>query len=73
MGFYLGDKKGMKSVCHVYQPYYHKILIRGDVHCIRISEIELIEWYGKQAYIRQSGLSWGMVEEAIIDLFKDKS
>jgi hypothetical protein len=43
MGFYLGDKKGMKGVCHVYQPYYHKILIRGDVYRIRISEIELME------------------------------
>ncbi len=33
----------MKGVCHVYQPYYHKILIRGDVYRIRISEIELME------------------------------
>ena len=39
MGFYLGDKKDMKGGCHVYQPYYHKILTRGDVHRVRISEI----------------------------------
>ena len=58
MGFYLGDKKkGLKGGCHVYQPYYHKILTRGDVHLVRISEIELImEWYGKRAHVRQSGL-----------------
>ena len=43
MGFYLGDKKGMKGGCHVYQPYYHEILTRGDVHRVRISEIELME------------------------------
>ena len=73
MGFYLGDKKGMKGECHVYQPYYHKILTRGDVHRVRISEIELMEWYGKREHVRQSGLlSWGMVEKAIIDLLKDK-
>ena len=39
---------------------------------VRISEIELMEWYGKRAHVRQSGLSWGMVEEAIVDLLKDK-
>jgi len=72
MGFYLGDKKGMKGGCHVYQPYWHKILTRGDVHRIRLSEIELMEWYGKRAHVRQSGLSWGEVEGAIIDLLRDK-
>ena len=72
LGFYLGDKKGMKGGCHVYQPYWHKILTRGDVHRIRISEFELMEWYGKRAHVRQSGLSWGLVEEAMLDLLKDK-
>ena len=72
MGFYLGDKKGMKGGCHVYQPYWHKIITRGDVHRINISEIELMEWYGKRAYTRQSGLAWGEVEGAILDLLKDK-
>eukprot|EP01036_Dinobryon_divergens_P062086 gene62086-biopygen43931 len=72
LGFYLGDKKGMKGGCHVYQPYWHKILTRGDVHRICISEFELMEWYGKRAHVRQSGLSWGLVEEAMLDLLKDK-
>ncbi len=63
MEFYLGDKKGMKGGCHVYQPYFHKILTRGDVHRVRISEIELMEWYKKRAHVRQSGLSWGVVEK----------
>ena len=72
LGFYLGDKKGMKGGCHVYQPYWHKILTRGDVHRIRLSEFELMEWYGKRAHVRQSGLSWGLVEEAMLDLLKDK-
>ena len=31
-----------------------------------------MEWYGKRAHVRQSGLSWGVVEEAIVDLLKDK-
>ena len=48
MGFYLGDKKDMKDGYHVYQPHYHKILTRGDVHRVRIYEIELLEWYGKR-------------------------
>ena len=53
--------------------YWHKILTRGDVlHRIRISEFELMEWYGKRAHVRQSGLSWGLVEEAMLDLLKDK-
>ena len=72
MGFYLGDKKGMKGRFHVYQPYYHKILTRGDVHRVRISKIELMEWYRKRAHVGQSGQSWGVVEEAIVDLLKDK-
>ena len=72
LGFYLGDKKGMKGGCHVYQPYWHKILTRGDVHRIRLSEFELMEWYGKRAHVRQSGLSWSIVEEAMVDLLQHK-
>ena len=72
LGLYLGDKTGMKGGCHVYQPYWHRIIIRGDVHRVRISEVELMEWYGKRAYVRQSGLGWGQVEGAILDLLKDK-
>ena len=45
---------------------------RGDVHRVRIFEIELMEWYGKRASVRQSGLAWGIVEDAIIDLLKYK-
>jgi hypothetical protein len=62
LGLYLGDKQGIK--CHVYQPYWHRI--------IKISEVELMEWYGKRAYVRQSGLGWGQVESAMLDLQKDK-
>eukprot|EP01036_Dinobryon_divergens_P033490 gene33490-biopygen26512 len=48
-GFYLGDKKGMKGGCHVYQPYWHRIILtRGDVHRIRLSEFELMKWYGNR-------------------------
>ena len=72
LGLYLGDKTGMKGGCHVYQPYWHRILTRGDVHRIRISEVELMEWYGKRAYVRQSGLAWGLVEKAMLDLLKSK-
>eukprot|EP01036_Dinobryon_divergens_P035124 gene35124-biopygen27765 len=72
LGFYLGDKKGMKGGCHVYQPYWHKILTRGDVHRTQLSEFELMEWYGKRAHVRQSGLSWSTVEEAMIDLLQHK-
>jgi hypothetical protein len=31
-----------------------------------------MEWYGKRAHVRQLGLSWGLVEEAMLDLLKDK-
>ena len=47
LGLYLGDKKCMKDGCHVYQPYWHRIITRGVVHRIKISEVELMEWYGK--------------------------
>ncbi len=56
LGLYLGDKQGMKGGCHVYQPYWHCIISRGDVHRIKISEVKLMEWYGN---VRQSGLGWG--------------
>ena len=73
LGLYLGDKQGMKGGCHVYQPYWHRIITtRVDVHRIKISEVKLMEWYGKRAYFRQSGLGWGQVESVILDLLKDK-
>jgi hypothetical protein len=28
------------------------IITRGDVHRIKVSEVELMEWYGKRAYVR---------------------
>ena len=31
-----------------------------------------MEWYGKRAYVRQSGLGWGQVESAMLDLLQDK-
>jgi hypothetical protein len=31
-----------------------------------------MEWYGKRAHVRQSGLSWSTVEEAIVDLLQHK-
>ena len=68
LGLYLGDKQGMKSGCHVYQPFWHRIITRGDVHRIKISEVELMEWYGKRAYVRQSGLGWGQLESAMLDI-----
>jgi hypothetical protein len=36
---YLGDKQGMKGGCHVYQPYWHRISTRGNIHRIKISEV----------------------------------
>jgi hypothetical protein len=30
-----------------------------------------MEWYGKRAYVRQSGLGWGHVKSAMLDLLKD--
>ncbi len=62
----------MKGGYHVYQPFWHRIITRGDVHRIKTSEVELMEWYGKRAYVRQSGLGWGHVESAMLDLLKDK-
>jgi hypothetical protein len=54
LGLYMRDKQDLKGGCHVYQPYWHRIIIRGDV--IKKSEVELMEWYGKRTYVRQSGL-----------------
>ena len=31
-----------------------------------------MEWYGKRAYVRKSGLGWRQVESAMLDLLKDK-
>jgi hypothetical protein len=56
----------------VYQLYWHRIITRGDVHRIKISEVERMEWYDKQAYVRQPGLGWGQVESTMLDLLKDK-
>ncbi len=71
-GILSGDQEGYEG----WMPRLSTLLpqdpYQGDVHRARISEIELMEWYGKRAHVRQSGLSWGVVEEAIVDLLKDK-
>ena len=67
---FLRDKQGIKGRRHVYQLlYWHRIITIGDVH--RITVVELMECNGKRAYVRQSGLEWGYVESAMLDLLKD--
>ena len=56
----------------MYQPYHHSILVRGDVHRVRISDIQLLQFFGRRVAIREGSLPFKIVDEAIIDLLNDK-
>jgi hypothetical protein len=42
VGFYVGDKSGMKGGVLVYRPYRHDIMVRDDVHHINVSDVQLL-------------------------------
>ena len=97
LGLYLGDKQGMKGGCHVYRPYWYRIITYTytDIF-IMLDYMDCIFTYlsgcptqrrrtpdldirGRaHGMIRQasvcpkSGLGWGQVESAMLDLVKDK-
>ena len=45
IGFYMGDKDGVKGGSIVYMPYTHSTLVRGNGHCGLISDLQLLQWY----------------------------
>ena len=72
IGFYVGDQPTSKGAAMVYQPYHHSILVRGDVHRVRISDVQLLQFFGRRVAIREGSLPFKIVNEAIIDLLRDK-
>ena len=72
IGFYVGDQTTSKGAAMVYQPYQHSILVRGDVHRVRISDIQLLQFFGRRIAIREGSLPFKIVQDAIIDLLNDK-
>ena len=68
VGFYMGDKKGVKGAVWVYRPYRHDRLLRDDVHRIPVSDVQLLMWYGRREEVRQAGLPFKVVRDAYINL-----
>ena len=68
VGFYMGDKKGVKGAVWVYRPYRHDRLLRDDVHKIPVSDVQLLMWYGRREEMRQAGLPFQVVRDAYTNL-----
>ena len=71
VGLYLGDERGLKGGCLIYRPYKHTVTVRGDVHRLNISSVQMLEWYGRRYEARQKGLPFKTFKEAMVDLLKD--
>ncbi len=68
VGFYMGDKKGVKGTVWLYRPYRHDRLLRDDVHRIPVSDVQLLTWYGRREEMRQAGLPYQVVRDAFANL-----
>ena len=66
VGFYFGDHKGMKGGVCIYRPFVHDFVHRGDVHRLPISDIQLLQWYGRRYEARQAGLPFRIARDALI-------
>lgn len=73
VGLYTGDQHGVKGGVLVYQPYQHSIVLRGGVHRIDVSPIQLMQWYARRKEIREQPVPYRVVEEAVIDLLEDRA
>ena len=71
VGLNLGDEKRTKGACIIYQPYKHSITVRGDIHRLKISTVQMLEWYGRRYDVRQKGLPLTFFKQAMVDLLKD--
>ena len=71
VGLYVGDEKGTKRACIICQPYKHSIIVRGDIHRLKISTVQMLEWYGRRYEVRQKGLPFTFFKQAMVDLLKD--
>ena len=72
VGFYVGDKKGVKGAVWVYRPYKHDILLRDDVHHVPVSDVQLLQWYGRREAVRQAGLPFQVVRDAYLNLLPNQ-
>ena len=68
VGFYMGDKKGVKGAVWIYRPYRHDRLLRDDVHRIPVSDLQLLMWYGRREEMRQAGLPFQVVRDTYVNL-----
>jgi hypothetical protein len=71
LGFYLGDAPGMKGAVQVFHPYDHKVRIRADAYKLNVSTLQYLSWYGRRANLKESGLPYRIVHEAVMDLLND--
>ena len=68
VGFYMGDKKGVKGAVWVYRTYLHDRLLRDDVHRIPVLNVQFLMWYGRCEDIRQAGLPFQVLRDAYVNL-----
>ena len=67
VGFYFGDEKGVKGGVRLYRPFSHDIVMRGDVHRLPVSDVQLLQWYGRRYETRQAGLPFRVVRDALVN------
>jgi len=71
LGFYVGEEEGIKGGCLIYRPYEHRITVRADAYRLKVSDLQLMAWYGKRVSTREATLPYKIVCEAMIDLLAD--
>mmetsp|Transcript_5126 Transcript_5126/g.7162 ORF Transcript_5126/g.7162 Transcript_5126/m.7162 type:complete len:656 (-) Transcript_5126:5864-7831(-) len=71
LGFFVGEREGIKGGCLIYMPYEHRITPRSDVYRLLVSNIQLLAWYGKRISTREATLPYRIVAEAMIDLIPE--
>jgi len=63
VGIYVGQPEG--SIGHlVYDPYTHKVLERGSVNRIDISDLQFLKWYSRRHTMRESSLPYKIITDA---------
>jgi len=68
VGIYTGDQEGIKGGILAYQPYQHNIVLRGGAHRLRVSPIQLMQWYARRKEVREQPVPYHIVKDAVIDL-----
>jgi len=68
---YLGQPTGAVDSHLIYEPYSHKVIERGSVTKIDISDLDYLRHYGNRFNMREGSTSYQVIDDAIYDFSLD--